>query len=130
MGNTIIRVPVGAVTIAADLTSPVGASPVRGTVVGVRYTATTLITGTVLPNSRHLTLFNRGQAGAGVAVAGGPLALGVGTDCAANVARPVPVGATPAVAVGDVLDWDSTHDGTGLVDSGGVVEIEIAPALA
>jgi hypothetical protein len=132
MANTIIRVPVDPVTIAADLTSPLGACPVRGTITRVTYTATALITGAAPNNSRTFTLFNRGQAGAGV-VAVAILAMVVGVDAPADVARDITLGAAAnlAVNVGDILDWESDAQTAagGLVDPGGVVEVTIRPAL-
>lgn len=76
-------------------------------------------------NSRTLTLYNRGQAGAGTAVVA-QLALTSGVDLSASVAKTITLGAAAdrVVAVGDVLEWQSLHVGSGIADPGGRVLVQ------
>jgi hypothetical protein len=117
------------VTIAADKTSPIARAPYDGVVSGVTYTATDPVTGAASPASRTLTLYNRGQAGAGSTVVA-TLALVAGVNLTANDEKALTLSATPAnlvVAAGDILDFESLHIGaTGLVDPGGLVTISFA----
>lgn len=126
-----IREDMNAVTIAADLTSPTTVCPFAGTVTAVRYVPTATITGAASPASRTFTLYNRGAAGAGTTVVA-QLAMVAGVNAPDTQAKAITLSATPAnlvVAQGDILDWESLHIGaTGLVDPGGVVEVDMARA--
>lgn len=128
-GTYVMRVPVAAVAAASDLTSPIGAVPKSGTIVGVRYTPTSILTGAAT-DSRTDSVYNRGAAGSGTTVAATKAFLS-GVNIAANTAGEIVKSATAAslkVIAGDVLDWESLHIGsTGLADPGGVVEVEILP---
>jgi hypothetical protein len=120
-----------AVTIAASLTSPLGLVPFSGTIVAVRYLTTATITGAASPNSRTFTLYNRGGAGAGVLVAAS-LAMVGGVAITDLIAGNIPVSAVAGashVNAGDFLDWESlaVTGAGGLVDPGGIVEVEILP---
>jgi len=122
---------VPAIAVGATASTPVGVAPVRGTIISVRCYATALMTGTVAPNFRHIEVFNRGQAGAGVVAVCPVVNFNVGTDLPANAPREFAVTAANAgVLPGDVIDWVSTFDGTGLIDPGGIVEVEIMPSLS
>lgn len=130
-GTIVMRAPMGAVTIAADLTSPIGSCPVSGTIVAVRYLPTATITGAASPASRTFTLYNRGGAGAGVLVAASKAMLGgvvLTTLIAGEITKSAVAGATH-VNAGDFLDWESlaVTGAGGLVDPGGLVEVEILP---
>lgn len=75
-------------------------------------------------NTRTLTLFNRGPAGAGTAQIA-TLALTNGVNLAKFVPKVITV--TPAnasVLVGDILEWVTTASGTGLADPGGKVIVQ------
>lgn len=76
-------------------------------------------------NSRTYTLYNRGQAGAGSAVVA-QLALTAGVNLSKGVAKVITLGAAAsrAVLVGDVLEWQSLHVGTGLPDPGGRLVVQ------
>ena len=121
------RVPVGSVIAASDLTSPLGIAPFAGTITGVRYIPTSVLTGADT-NSRTLAVYNRGQAGAGTTKAA-EKAFTSGVNAPANDATDITLSGTGAnlvVAAGDALDWESLHvGGTGLADPGGVVEVDI-----
>jgi len=124
---TTIRVPVAAVIAASDLTSPIGIAPFAGTVTGVRYIPTSVLTGADT-NSRTANVYNRGQAGAGTTVVASK-AFTAGVNAPANDGTDITLSGTGAnlvVAAGDALDWESLHvGGTGLADPGGLVEVDI-----
>jgi hypothetical protein len=81
-------------------------------------------------NSRTLTLYNRGAAGAGTAVVA-QLALTSGVNLTQFVPKVITLGtgAARAIVVGDILEWESLHVGTGLPDPGGrlIVQQSYAP---
>jgi hypothetical protein len=122
------RTPAAAVTILADLTTLVAIAPEAGTITSVTYTPSAAITGAASPASRTFTLTNRGQAGLGTTVAA-TLAMVAGVNGVAYDEKPITLSGTAAnlvVAAGDVLTFESTHvGGTGLVDPGGLVAVEI-----
>ena len=76
-------------------------------------------------NSRTYTLYNRGQSGAGTAVVA-QLALASGVNLENGVAKTITLGAAAdrAVVLGDILEWQSLHVGTGLPDPGGLVVVK------
>jgi hypothetical protein len=116
-------------TAGNDLVTPVAVSPCAGTVIAVRYCPVTVLTGAVT-NNRTLTLFNRGLAGAGV-VAVATKNFTTGVNIAAKTQGDITLGvaANLVLALGDVLEWESLHVGTGIADPGGVVEVVIQPGL-
>lgn len=115
---------VNAVGSVADATEEIAVTPWQALVTGVSYTPDGPITGAAT-NNRLFNVVNRTQAGQVVAsvtlvagtnlVAGVPLALTL-SGTAANV----------ACAANDVLEFDSTHQGTGLADPGGLVSVTFA----
>lgn len=76
-------------------------------------------------NSRTLTLYNRGAAGAGTAVVA-QLALTSGVNLSKGVPKVITLGAAAdrVIVVGDVLQWESLHVGSGLPDPGGQVIVQ------
>jgi hypothetical protein len=120
------EVAVPAVAIAADADTPITEAPFAGTVTAVTYHADAAITG-ANTNSRTVTLYNRGQAGAGTTVVA-TLAFTSGVNAAQFAGKVIPLsvvaGAT-TVAAGDILEWNSLHVGTGIVDPGGLVHCEV-----
>ena len=120
------RVP--AVTILADTTSAIVEAPFAGVVTGVSYTAVADVTGAASPSSRTLTLVNKGQDGTGTTVVA-TLALLGSVNLTANDEKDLTlsvVAHATEVAAGDILAWVSTHvGGTGLVDPGGLAQVEI-----
>lgn len=108
-----------ALAVAVDRDYTVEA-PYDGVVSGVSYTPVATITGADT-NSRTLSVINKGQSGAGTAVAAS-LALTAGVNAPAYDEKAVTLSGTPAnlvVAAGDVLVFRSLHIGTGIADPGG-----------
>lgn len=125
------RAEVPAVTIAATADQLVAESHVAGTVTSVTYTPEAAVTGAASPDSRTLTLVNKGTDGsAGSDVTIATLALVSGVNLVAFDEKTITLSTTAAdliVAPGDQLVWVSTAvtGAGGLVDPGGVVEVEI-----
>lgn len=122
---------VPAVTILATEVTVIGESPFAGTVTGVSYTPKANITGAASPASRTLSLINKGTDGNGTTVVASLALLGgvnpLDFDETA-ITLSVVAGAT-TVAEGDELAWSSAPvGGTGLVDPGGTVKVEITRA--
>jgi hypothetical protein len=124
--SVTVEVPVPAVTIAATTDTAITEAAFAGTVTRVDYTPDATITG-ANTNSRTVTLFNRGQTGVGTTVVA-QLAFVSAVNAAQYDAKAITLsvvaGAT-TVAAGDVLEWDSAAVGTGIVDPGGSVHIEL-----
>lgn len=128
---TKLEATVPAVTIAADADQVVGEAPKAGRVVSVTYTPEAAVTGAASPNSRTLSLVNKGTDGsAGSDVTVATLALVGGVNLVAFDEKAITLSGTAAnlvVAAGDILVWVSTAatSGGGLVDPGGKVQVEI-----
>lgn len=127
-----LRTTVPAVTIAATADQVVGEADQAGRVIGVSYIPEATVTGAASPNSRTLTLVNKGTDGSGSTNVA-TLALVGGVNLVAFDEAAITLNGTAAnlvVAAGDVLVWVSTAvtAGGGLVDPGGVVEVEIGAA--
>lgn len=133
MANIRRNIPVGAVTIAADLETSICRAPFAGVLIGAFYTARAAVAGAASPNSRTWTVFNRGQAGAGVAAMATLPCIDAGSSCVALAAKPLNLGtvALRTFAEGDVLSWNSAAvtGAGGLVDPGGMVELVLQPSL-
>lgn len=110
-----------AVAIAADAVKEIEEVQEKGTVTYVAYIPTAAIVGTAMPNSRHLTLVNKTQGNRVIAT----LQLAAGVNPAAGAETAIPITGNPAVNQGDILEWQTTHDGTGLVDPGGLVRVGV-----
>ena len=124
-----VEANVPAVTILATTVTQIGESPVDGSVTGVSYTPNANITGADSPASRTCTLINKGQDGNGTTVVATlALTLGVNlTDFNETAATLSVVADATDVAEGDILAWSSAAvGGTGLVDPGGLVQVEIS----
>lgn len=109
-------------TVGNDLNTVVGEAPWAATITAVSYTPLTAITGAAT-NNRTVSLVNKAQDGTGATVVA-TLNFGSGTNAAAADEKAITLSATPAnlvVAAGDVLEWTSTHVGTGIADPGGLV---------
>lgn len=126
------QVPVAPQATAANSTNTnVYVVPRDGVVASVTYSPVTAITG-ANTNTRSVSLVNKGQAGAGVVVVA-TLQFNLATDAAAATPKTVTLSATPAnlvVAAGDVLQWQSTAVGTGIVDPGGLVGVSTSTKYA
>jgi len=113
-------------TAGNDLLTQVDECPFAGVVSSVKYIPMAALAG-ANTNSRTLNLYNRKADNSGVVVVAS-LALVSGVNLADNVAKVITLSATPAnlvVAQGDVLEWESLHVGTGIVDPGGTVKVEL-----
>lgn len=126
-----LRVSAPAVATAGnDLRTAVGRSPVAGTVVRCSFYASTTLTGAAT-NNRTISLLNGGAAGTGTtSIASKNFASG--TNATAQSDTSITLSGTAAnlvVAIGDVLQWDSLHVGTGLADPGGTGEVDIQVSL-
>jgi hypothetical protein len=111
-------------TAGNDLNSQVAVVLRDGTVAAVAYVPLTTITG-ANTNTRSVSLVNLGQAGAGSTVVA-TLQFNSGVNATAGQAKAITLSATPAnllVTSGDVLQWQSTHIGTGIADPGGLVNV-------
>ena len=119
---------VPALTILATADQVIGEVNQAGRVSSVSYTPEAAITGAASPASRTFTLVNKGAAGVGTTNIA-TLAMVGGVDAVAFDEKAITLNATGAnlvVAAGDILVWVSTPvGGTGLVDPGGMVEVEI-----
>jgi hypothetical protein len=115
------------VAIAADFNQEIGAVTESGggTVSRVAVTPNAAIVGTAMPNSRHWSLFNRTK---GIVVA--TLQLAAGVNPAAGVETVLPITGNAAVAQNDILEFQSVHDGTGLVDPGVAVRVTVTRDLS
>jgi hypothetical protein len=113
-------------TAGNDETSIVGEAPYAGRVSDVSFIPEAAITGAAT-NNRRFRLINRGQAGSGTTVVA-ELVMDSGVNAAAGDEKAIPLSGTPAnlvVAAGDVLAWESTHQGSGIADPGGLVQVII-----
>jgi YD repeat-containing protein len=126
-----LQATVPALTILQTADQVVGEVEKAGRVTSVSYTPEAAITGAASPASRTFTLVNKGQAGVGTATVA-TLAMVGGVNAVAFDELPLTVTSTAAdkaVAAGDILAWVSTAvGGTGLVDPGGQVKVEIDAA--
>lgn len=108
---------------AADSRTIVGRCRYPGTVNSVELVPSWALSG-ANTNSRTYTLYNRGQSGSGT-TAIATLALTSGVNLTRAQSKAITITAANAtVAVGDVLEWESLHVGSGLPDPGGCVIVQ------
>lgn len=101
------------------------------TVTAVTYAPVTAITG-ANTNTRSVSLVNKGTDGSGTAVVA-TIQYNSGVNAAAADENTVTLSATPAnllLTAGQVLQWQSTHVGTGIADPGGLVNVTSAAKYA
>lgn len=118
-------------TAGNDLNTQVYVAPRAATVSAVSYVPVTTITG-ANTNTRSVSLVNLGQAGSGNTVVA-TLQFNSGVNATAGQAKTITLSGTPAnlnLAAGDVLQWQSTHVGTGIADPGGLVVITASAQYA
>ena len=118
-------------TAGNDLNTNVFIAPRDGTITAVTYATVTAITG-ANTNTRSESLVNKGQAGAGSTVIA-TLQFDLGVNTVASDEKTITLSGTPAnlnVVAGDVLQWQSTHIGTGIADPGGLVAVTLAAKYA
>ena len=115
----------GASLATGSLQTIVGRSQYTATVQAVAYIPAGSVSG-ASGNNRTLTLYNRGTGAGTVAVAA--LTLVSGTNLTDNTAGVITLatGSSLTVAVGDVLEWDSTANASGVADPGGHVVVTLA----
>jgi hypothetical protein len=97
------------------------------TVTAVTFVPSAAITGAAT-NNRTVSLVNKGQTGVGTTVVA-TLTFASGTNGVANDELAVTLSGTPAnlvVAAGDVLQWRSIANGTGLADPGGLARVTLS----
>lgn len=106
--------------------------PADCTVTAVTYSTVTAITG-ANTNTRKVVLVNKGSVdGTGTTIVA-TLQFNSGVDTVANVPKTITLSATAAdlnLTAGQVLQWQSTHVGTGIADPGGLVSITTAAKYA
>ena len=125
---SVMEETVPAVTILATTVTTIGEVEEDGVVNSVTYTPNANITGAASPASRTCTLVNKGQDGNGSTVIATLAFIGGvnGLDFDELAATLSVVAGARNVVEGDVLAWNSAPvGGTGLVDPGGRVKIEI-----
>ena len=121
-----VLAPMPIVAISTDAENPCYIVQQAGIIQAVKYIPAGAKTGDNT-NYRTLSIYNRGAANAGTALAA-TLALTTGTNLAANTPSTLALSGTPAnlvVAVGDVLTFSSVHTASGLSDPGGLLVIDI-----
>jgi hypothetical protein len=113
-------------TAGNDLDSVVSQAPFDCTVTKVEFVPVTAITG-ANTNTRSVTLFNKGQGGAGTTTVA-TLQFDSGVNASANDEKTVTLSGTAAnldLTAGDTLLWRSLHVGTGIADPGGLVRVTV-----
>lgn len=118
-------------TAGNDTNTNVLVAPRASTVSAVTYTTVTAITG-ANTDTRKTVLVNKGAAGSGTTVIA-TLQYNSGVNTTASVPKTITLSGTAAdlvVAAGDVLQWQSTHVGTGIADPGGLVGISFSANYA
>lgn len=126
--RTVSREVQPVTTVGNDLRTIVFKAPYACTVSAVKYIPVSTQAGADT-NSRTLNLYNRTTGAGTVLVA--TLALVNAVDLTDNVEKTITVSATAAnleLALGDVLEWESLHVGTGIADPGGLVSVSYARA--
>lgn len=119
-----VQVPPQA-TAATDQQDVAFRAPFDATVTRVAYSPAALMTGAAA-NNRFLRLRNRGQAGSvGVTIAERELVGGQNPAAfdEYNITLTAPA-TNQDVAAGDIIEWFSDAQGTGIADPGGVVVVE------
>lgn len=118
-------------TVGNDTNSNIWRVDSDATVSAVTYAPVTAITG-ANTNTRSVSLVNKGQTGAGSTVIA-TIQYNSGVNAAAADENVVTLSGTPAnlnVAAGDILQWQSTHVGTGIADPGGLVCVTLSARYA
>lgn len=126
----LIQQEVPAVATAGNSQNTIIAqAPFPGTITLVQYVPLAAITGAAT-NNRVVSLVNKGQAGTGT-TAVASLTFASGTNATAGNEITLTLSATAAdsvVAEGDTLRWESTVNGTGLADPGGLALVTVSRA--
>lgn len=127
--HTIQETVPGQATAGTDDAWNIGRAPFAGTVTAVTYTPEAAITEDA-SNFRLFSLINKGQAGAGsTSIATYSTDADVDGTMAADDEASLTLSGTAAnlvVAEGDILEWNSDAQGTGVADPGGLVKVLIS----
>lgn len=118
-------------TAGSDLNTNVWVVPSACTVTAVTYAPVTAITG-ANTNTRSVSLVNKALDGTGTTVVA-TIQYNSGVNAAASDENTVTLSGTPAnlaLAAGSVLQWQSTHIGTGIADPGGLINITTSATYA
>ena len=110
-------------TAGNDLNSIVHRAAADGVVDSVTYLSDTAITG-ANTNTRSVSLVNLTQSSAVIAT----LQFNSGVNTVVGTEKAITLSGTAAnlnITAGDVLQWQSTHVGTGIADPGGLVVITV-----
>lgn len=124
-----LTAPVPAQTILATAVLAIARAPFAGTVTAVRYAPVADVTGAASPASRTVSLINKGADGNGTTVVASLALLGSVnlTDYDEKAITLSVVAGATTVAAGDILAWSTAPvGGTGLVDPGGLVAIDLS----
>lgn len=126
--TTVLEEDLPASTILATTVAEIGEVEEDGVVVSATYTAKADITGAASPASRTISLINKGQDGNGTTVIG-TLAFVSGVNASDYDEKAFTLSAVAGaldVSAGDVIVASSAPvGGTGLVDPGGRIQINI-----
>lgn len=113
-------------TAGNDLTTDVVRVDADGVISAVYYVPASTITG-ANTNTRKVVLVNKGGAGSGTTIIAS-LQFDSGVNATADVSKTITLSGTAAnlaVAAGDVLQWQSTHVGSGITDPGGLAVVVV-----
>lgn len=106
-----------------DNTTVVGRVMRPGTVASVEFVPNWSLTGAAT-NNRTFTLINGRSDGLGTTTVAA-LTMAASTSFVKSTPKVIPVTtANLTLAVGDILRWESVHNGTGMADPGGVVIVQ------
>lgn len=130
--GTSRQVPVAPqATVGNDTNTNIWVVPSDCTVTAVTYTTVTAITG-ANTNTRSVSLVNKGLDGSGTTVIA-TLQFNSGVNTVASDEKTITLSVTAAdllLLAGQVLQWQSTHIGTGIADPGGLVNVTTAAKYA
>lgn len=118
-------------TAGSDLNTNVWVVTSDCTVTAVTYAPVTAITG-ANSNTRSVSLVNKGTDGLGSTVVA-TIQYNSGVNATASDENTVTLSGTPAnlnLTAGQLLQWQSTHVGTGIADPGGLINIVTAAKYA
>lgn len=119
---------IGAATIVQDVFVLMGECPFAGKIESVSYIPNAAFAGADT-NTRKFSLVNRGTDGLGNVLAAN-LQMNNAINFVAKDKAVITLSGTTAnlnVLAGDVLEFQSFHVGTGIIDSGGLVIITLLP---
>lgn len=102
----------------------IGTVPFRATIVAVKFTPKSTITGAAT-NNFSLSCRNRGAAGVGATLATAVKTFASGTNATAFIADALTLSANVDVAAGDVLTLERLVNGTGLALPAGSVAVTL-----